>query len=428
MTLPAKTDILVVGGGPAGSMAATELARRGHEVTLVDKQHHPRETVGESVLPSAWKYFDMLGVSDEVQKRFVRKAGGVVDWGEQLTQISFRDFSYTRPGLHVERDELDLLLLDTAREAGATVHEGIRADRFDARDDAAGTLHVTLPDGARQAIDCRMMIDATGQGCLTARQYDARRVNPDFRFVALWGYWKDSLYVGAGGVVLPFAKVREIPPMTFVTRLGGWGWSWHIPLKQHTSVGLIIPVDQFKAESAQHPSLEAYFEAVCRRTGHLAKLVEGATLTNGGVRMMRDFSYVSEAVSGPGFLVAGDAAGFVDPIFSIGYVMALYSGHLSAWAAERVLRAPAQAALTRRLFDAQMRGRYELAHTMALPGVETDAPDGARRYFDFFSKSEKALMWSAASMTTRSGNLVRTSGESGPEALRRTELAGLTYA
>src|SRR6185295_18835550 len=81
MDLPDAADVLVIGGGPAGSSAATQLARAGHDVVLIDKQHHPRETVGESVLPSAWRYFDLLGVSEAVERSFVKKAGGVVAWG-----------------------------------------------------------------------------------------------------------------------------------------------------------------------------------------------------------------------------------------------------------------------------------------------------------------------------------------------------------
>src|ERR1051326_5354970 len=112
MGIPAKSDVLVIGGGPARGCAATRLARLGYGVVLVDKVSHPRETVGESILPSAWKYFDRLGVTERVEREgFVKKAGGVVDWENEVTQISFRDFDYDRPGLHVERAGLDHFVL-----------------------------------------------------------------------------------------------------------------------------------------------------------------------------------------------------------------------------------------------------------------------------------------------------------------------------
>ena len=407
MSLPHKVDVLVVGGGPAGSTAAGQLASLGYDVALIDKQHHPRETVGESVLPSAWRYFDLLGVTDAVERcRFVRKAGGIVAWGDQITQIAFSDFDYDRPGLHVERDEMDHVLLQHARSRGVRVFEGYRAGTV--RTELAGGATVAVTgENERQQIACRYLIDATGQASLMARQLGCRRTNPEYRFVALWGYFLDSRYVDPNGVVHPFADLTIQPPVTFVTRLGDWGWSWHIPMKQTTSVGLVIPIDDYKRDSSAFPSLDAYFLETCRTAAYLGGLLEGAVPTNGGVRMMRDFSYVSETLAGPGFLITGDAAGFVDPIFSIGFAIAMYSGNIAAWTVDRSLRRPAQAAATRAVFEKQMMGRYQLAHTMALPGVGADTPEEARQYFDFFSRSEKELMWSAASMTTRSGNLVR---------------------
>ncbi|HTZ36843.1 MAG TPA: NAD(P)/FAD-dependent oxidoreductase [Stellaceae bacterium] len=427
--LPEQSDVLVIGGGPAGSCAATVLARRGYDVALVDKAHHPRETVGESVLPAAWKYFDMLGVADEVGRRFVKKAGGVVAWGDEITQIAFRDFAYDRPGLHVERAELDELLLRNAAAAGVRVCEGVRAASLVGGGAAvAGAMAgaVLVADGETRRHRCRHVIDATGQASLAARQFGGRRLDADFRFVALWGYFADSRYVSAGGVVRPFAELAAHPPMTFVTRLGGWGWSWHIPMRRVTSVGIVVPVADYRRDASGHASLEEYFLATCRAAPGLARLIAEARLVDGGVRVLRDFSYLAETVAGPGFLVIGDAAGFVDPIFSIGVVMALYSGQLAAWTIERALRNPAAAEAARRLFAHQMRGRYELARTMALPG-RGDGKAAAAAYFDFFSRSEKELMWSAASMTTRSANLVRASAGAGAPPLKRRRLAELHF-
>jgi len=426
MALPETADVLVIGGGPAGSCAATQLARAGVDVVLIDRQHHPRETVGESVLPSAWRYFDMLGVSDAVEKNFVKKAGGVVVWGDDITQIAFRDFSYSRPGLHVERAELDHLLLQNAKAKGVRVYEGVKAESFTLRD---GGADVTLAgtDGTR-TLPCKYFIDASGQASFVAQQTGGRRLDSDFRFVSLWGYFRDSLYVSNGGVVRPFSEIQQHPPMTFVTRLGGWGWSWHIPLKRNTSVGIVVPVEDYKKGLAEHGTLERYFLATCRATEHLGALLEKAELADGRVRMIRDFSYLPDHVAGPNYFVTGDAAGFVDPIFSIGVIMALYSGHLASWAVQRCLRLPTQAEATRKLFETQMSGRYELARTMALPGVESEAPQGAKTYFDFFSTAEKELMWSAASMTTRSGNMVRASNHrDAPAELKRRELGALKF-
>jgi len=431
MGIPAQTDILVIGGGPAGSCAATQLARLGYAVVLIDKVRHPRETVGESILPSAWKYFDLLGVTQRVEREgFVKKAGGVVDWENEVTQISFRDFDYDRPGLHVERAALDHLLLDNARNAGVQVFENVRAESFAAHGEH--DAEVRLLDGEtkeNRTVRCRFLVDASGQSSFIAQQLGARRLDSDFRFVALWGYFTGSRYVSAGGMVRPFEDIPRHAPMTFVSSLGNWGWAWHIPLRKDTSVGIVVPVEDYKQNGAE-TSREKYFLDTCLSTGNLGRLLEGAQLPAGGVRLMRDYSYAPEKIAGPGYFVIGDASGFVDPIFSVGVVMALYSGQLAAWAIDSSLRRPAQTPTYRTLFETQMRGRYQLSRTMALPTHDetSEAPRAAKLYFDFISKSEKELMWSAASMTTRSGNLLRTSGESRvPPPLKRRNLQELRF-
>jgi flavin-dependent dehydrogenase len=424
-----QADVLIIGGGPAGSTAAFGLAKRGYDVLLIDKAHHPRETVGESILPSAWKYFDLLGVSEAIERDgYVKKAGGVVVWGDQITEISFRDFAYDRPGLHVERDALDFLLLDNARHAGVRVCEGLRAESFSTNGDGGTDVVIAEENGTRSRMSCRFLVDATGQAAFVARQQSGRRLDQDFRFVSLWGYFAASRYVSAGGIIRPFEQIPAHHPVTFVSRLDDWGWLWHIPMRKVTSVGINVPVDQYRAEIARHASMEDYFLATCAKTKYLADLLSGAQLTNGSVRVLRDYSYLPDSVAGPGYFVVGDAAGFVDPIFSIGVVMGLYSGHLAAWAIDRSLRRADQAEISRGLFAQQMRGRYELARAMALPGIDAGASEGARTYFDFFSQAEKQLMWSAASMTTRSANLVRTAGGENKSGLRRRDLDTLQFA
>jgi flavin-dependent dehydrogenase len=431
MGLPRTTDVLIAGGGPAGSTAATQLAKHGYDVVLVDKAHHPRETVGESILPSAWKFFDLLGVAKEIERHgFVKKTGGMVVWGDEITEIQFRDFEYGRPGLHTERDELDKILLDHARHCGARVFEGMQVLRATPQPD--GGVDVALAEvagGARTDMRCRHFIDATGQSALLARQSGARKLDDDFRFISLWGYFLDSRYVGAGGVVRDFAEIADHPPLTLVNQLSGWGWSWHIPMKRTTSVGIVVPLDEYKRDSARYASLDEYLIATCRGTKYLGDCLAGARLANGPVRAIRDFSYVAEDLTPPGCFVVGDAAGFVDPIFSVGVVMALYSGQLASWAIDRAMRTPAHAESARRIFAHQMRGRYELARAMALPSVEAKAPGAERTYFDFFSRAEKELMWSAASMTTRSANLARAAGaRHSPATLRRRAVDSLQFS
>src|SRR5262249_10280393 len=124
------------------------------------------------------EYFDLLGVSEAIERDgYVKKAGGGGGWGGQITEISLRDFDYDPPGLHVERDALDFLLLDNARRAGVRVCEGVRAESF-AQDSAGGTeVVIAEEDGTRSRISCRFFIDATGQAAFVARQQGSRRLD-----------------------------------------------------------------------------------------------------------------------------------------------------------------------------------------------------------------------------------------------------------
>src|SRR5581483_6368090 len=119
----------------------------------------------------------------------------VVAWDDEITQIAFRDFGYDRPGLHVERAELDDLLLRNAERAGVRVFEGVRAEGFVTEDD--GSTVSLVDEGGRHEHRCRQVVDATGQASLIARQLRCRRLDDDFRFVALWGYFSGSRYVSA---------------------------------------------------------------------------------------------------------------------------------------------------------------------------------------------------------------------------------------
>ncbi|HVP88976.1 MAG TPA: FAD-dependent oxidoreductase, partial [Casimicrobiaceae bacterium] len=167
--VPASCDIVVIGGGPAGSLAATFLADKGYSVALFERQKHPRYQVGESLLPDIWKYCDAAGVTDAIANEgFIRKAGGSVDWNGEMRRLSFSDFGYTRPALHVERDRFDQILLERARTRGAYIAEEVavlEAD-FSRADDVASEVEVSYrPVGEDKAsrIRCRCVLDASGQ-------------------------------------------------------------------------------------------------------------------------------------------------------------------------------------------------------------------------------------------------------------------------
>jgi flavin-dependent dehydrogenase len=413
MTIPARCDVVVVGGGPAGSTAATLLARSGYDVVLFDREKHPRYRVGESLIPHAWKYADLLGVADKLKaEEFIQKSGGTVVWKGVIRQMAFKDFGHDRPALHVERDRYDQILLEHSRSEGARVFEEVAVISADLRG-AGETVDVNyrpVNEPATGKIRCRFVVDASGQNAVLARQLGARVIDESFRFMSVWGYFKNSKYVAQGGAVHPFDDVRTSPPTTFVSSLDtvdDWGWVWHIAQRESTSVGLVLPQEALKDVKGT-AALEAYFLKTCHATPYLDHLLEQAHFVAGSLRVIRDYSYRASTVAGPGYFLTGDAAGFVDPIFSVGIVLGMYSGSLAAWAINRSLKDPTTAARNQALFSSQLLGRLELARSLALPryGIGGDATELASSAFKAHGGMEQELMYVVATLTQRNENVM----------------------
>ena len=411
--IPGTCDVVVVGGGPAGSLSATFLRQKGYDVVLFDKEKHPRPHVGESIIPHIWKYCDMAGVADEIAAEgFIQKSGGTTIWNGLIRQMSFSSFGYDRPALHVERDRFDHILLEHARRNEARIFERV------------AVLHVEFGDGSRPVVEyrhvesgetgqvaCRFVVDCTGQNSVVGKQLDLRYIDEAFRFMSVWGYFKDSKYVAQRGEVHPFSDLRTVPPTTFVSSLdavGDWGWSWHIPLRESTSVGLVVPLAQVNASKMGGGTLEAFLLETCERTPILGRLLDGATFIPGSMEACRDYSYRMRQLAGPGYFLAGDAAGFIDPIFSVGCVLAMYTAKMASWAIDNAFRDPSSAARYQRLYATQLEGRIEVSRQLALPQYESSgrSSDMARTSVRFESLFEQELMYVVSTMTTRGSNLV----------------------
>lgn len=407
--IPEKCDVVVIGGGPAGSLAGTYLSRAGYDVVLFDKQKHPRPVVGESLIPDFWKYCDEARVSDKIAADgFLQKAGGTVDWHGTTRRIAFRDFGYTRPALHVERDRFDHILLTHARANGVKVCEQVAVQGADfGVDSGSAVTYRHVEDGHSGKISCRFVVDASGQNAVIARQLGLRVIDEDFRFMSVWGYFEGSKYLAADGQMYPAASARSVPPTTYVTSVpgtGGWGWCWHIMLRDCTSVGLVLPLDTMKTVKDGRLSWESYFLGQCRALPRMRELLADAQLRAGSVNVIRDYSYSTTRVCGPGFFLVGDAAGFVDPIFSIGVVLGMYSAHAAAWAIDRIFRFPQRMAQHQATYTGQLRARMELSRALALPQHEISgaATRGAKQAVRFADSQARALMLAASSLTARS--------------------------
>jgi len=413
MKIPAYCDVAVIGGGPAGSLAATYLSQAGYSVALFDKERHPRPQVGESLIPDFWKYCDEAKVTEKIlADGFVRKAGGTVDWHGTTRQLAFKDYGYTRPAMHVERDRFDHILLEHARTQGVQVHEEVAAGEcdFGAPGGARIACRPVGEKGAWARVDCRIVIDASGQNALIGRQLGLRAMDEAFRFMSVWGYFTNSRYFAADGNVYPASSVMTTPPTTFVSSLpdaGDWGWLWHIMLRDRVSVGLVLPVDAMKSAQRGESSWERYFLQQCYAVPRLAGLLSEARFCEASVRVIRDFSYRSARVAGPGFFLVGDAAGFVDPIFSVGVVLGMYSARAAAWSIDRIFKSPQRTAQHIDLYERQLQGRMEMARALALPQYEITGPVGAeaKNIVKFSDAQAKALMYAASALTARSRHL-----------------------
>ncbi len=424
--IPTRADVLVIGGGPAGSLVATFLAQKGYDVVLLEKKKHPRYNVGESIIPHAWKYCELAGVADKIRADgFVKKSGGTVVWDGVIRQMAFRDFGHTRPPLHVERDRFDHILLEHARAQGARIFERIAvlSVRLEEERDPIVTYRA-VDDKTTGQIACRFVVDASGQGAVIAKQLGIRQIDEAFRFMSIWGYFINSKYVADDGCAHPFHRLREVLPTTFVTSVavdggGLCGWSWHIPLRESTSVGLVLPIAEMRTIGTGESALEKHFRRKCSEIPYLSALLENAKYCEGEFHAIKDYSYRPTQLAGPGFFLLGDAAGFVDPIFSVGAVMAMYSAYLAAWAIHSSFRNPGRTANYQAIFASQLHGRLEVARSLALPsyGLGERGSQLAKAAIQFENSLEQELMYVVSVLTSRSSNFVEMAEKIGGQRI-----------
>ena len=408
MNIPQKCDVAIIGGGPAGSTAAALLAQKGYDVVLLEKAKHPRYTVGESLIPHFWKFVEHSGADKKIDAEgFIEKSGGTVVWDGTIRQISFKDFGFNRPALHIERDRFDYILLEHAKDSGAQVFEKVTVLSANIDEDPSKRrlIYRINEDKSVGEISCRFVIDASGQKALIAQQLGIREIDPEFRFMSVWGYFKDSKYFALDGNAYPFEKIREIPPTTFVSSTEGWGWLWHIPQREYTSVGLILPKDEMQMVKQSDEALEQYFLRKCKEIPYVNRLLEDAEYV-GNFHGIRDYSYRPKRLEGPGYFLCGDAAAFIDPIFSEGCLLAFYSAHLATWAIDRSMRTPSSERQSRKIFADQFASKYEVGHALALPRYKWSEgiSDSARNSIKFSSHLEQELMHVVSTVTTRNEN------------------------
>lgn len=415
--IPDNCTVLIIGGGPAGSSAATLLARSGIDVVLLEKCQFPRNQVGESLIPHFWKFADLLGVSEKIREEgFVVKSGGIFAWNDKIRQVKFSEFGYTRPGLHVERDRFDAILLTHAQSCGATIINQVIVKKVDFSNAQRPEVYYTDKRGESNVegvIHCQYVIDASGHSSFLANQSGTRQtICSGLKFLSLWGYYKNSRYIGVDRACHTADKVQDYLPVTFVMSYSE-GWIWHIILREKTSVGLVVHTDKTKGmDKAQR---ESFFKNTCASAPYLNKLLEGADFIEGSLQYRPDYSYYATRVCGENYYCVGDSAGFVDPIFSHGVQNAFYSAMVCTLAITESLKNNRHRARYSQLCESRMQQFYGFSRALALGdyGINGVNRELVKPLMKTLPPLELELIFWVSQVTNRSENFIQLAKETG---------------
>jgi flavin-dependent dehydrogenase len=334
-------DVLVIGGGPAGSTAATLLARRGFSVALRERERFPRFQIGESLLPFNNDLFDRLGVTDKlVAGDYFPKYGAEFATGDGRADMTFRfdrnldDERYHR-SFQVTRSEFDHLLLRNAAASGVDVREECAVTSVDVSDPSRAVA--ACAGGER--VEARFVIDASGHGTLLGKRVGGKSDIEGLKKVAVFAHYR--------GVARPPGRDAG---NTLIVVLRD-AWFWLIPITAEAmSVGLVCDSEHLKRCGLEPAELLA---RTIDAAPYVAQRMEGSERVS-QVYVRRDFSYAMEKMVGPNFALIGDAAGFLDPIFSTGVFMAMKSADIAASAIEARLRGGSMRELRR--YERDMSG------------------------------------------------------------------------
>jgi flavin-dependent dehydrogenase len=288
-------------------------------VTLVEREVGPRYHIGESLLPSCLRIFDLLGVREKVERHgFQRKDGGYFDWGGQKWEVLFGSLAKPLYGFQVIRSELDNLLLEHAKSKGVEVLQGVEVKELLFADGRPITAVSVDQKSATTRTSFEVLVDASGRaGLMSTRYLRNRFYHKAFMNVAVWGYWRNTKRLSVG------------PTGAIATCSISHGWVWAIPLHDGTlSVGVVLHKSRFKA-LRQHLELEEIYRESIASSEVVKELIEGGDLQL-PLRSEADYSYAAEQFAGPDYYLVGDAACFLDPLLSTGVHLATFSGLVAA--------------------------------------------------------------------------------------------------
>jgi flavin-dependent dehydrogenase len=337
-------DVLVVGGGPAGSTISALLSEQGWNVHVLEKDPHPRFHIGESLLPQSLPILKQLGVLPDVEKIGIVKYGAeMVSHRYGRTQMFYfsKAFDESQPyAFEVKRSEFDAILLKNAVAKGVQVHEGVRAERVEFRPGTTSIVRAQDRSGNPLAWEAQFVVDASGRDTFLSGQLGGKQRSQTHNSAAIFGH---------------FEGVGRLPGKDEGNITAGWldhGWCWLIPFKDGTtSVGVVCWPDYIKSRTTP---LDQFLLDTLRQSPPIAERFRHAKLLT-PVYAAANFSYRRETMSGNGYLMIGDAFAFIDPVFSSGVHLALNSAVLGAKVVDAHLRHSSDYAQRLREFECMVR-------------------------------------------------------------------------
>ena len=339
-------DVLVIGGGPAGCTVAPLLAEKGHRVVMLEKAHHPRFHIGESLLPANLPLFEKLGVAEEIKALgMVKRAAEFVSYMDGRKQeYQFAEaWDKSMPfAYQVLRSKFDEVLIRNAEKKGVEVHEGCRARKVEfLPNDAGVVVEAENDDGSTLSWRARFLVDASGRDTFLANKFQIKHRNPKHNSSSVYGH---------------FAGARRHPGHAEGNITIYWfehGWFWFIPMQDdQTSIGMVTWPYFMKTMGKR--SLQQFLMDGIAMCPPLAERLKDSRLIN-EVEATGNFSYVSERNHGANYVLLGDAYAFIDPVFSSGVLLAMNSGILATDAIDTCLKRPEQSAAALQEFDRLMK-------------------------------------------------------------------------
>ncbi len=322
MTTHLETDVAVIGGGPAGTTVSTLIAQQGYRVQLFEREKFPRFHIGESLIPETYWVLKRLNMLDKmcnspfVQKHSVQFVGSSGRLSEPFyfTEHKPHECSQT---WQVLRSEFDKMMLDNAREHGVEAFEETRVLDVLFEGDRAVGLRVAGPDGVPREVRAKVVVDASGQSTMIANRFKLRVADPELKKGAVWTYFEGA-YRDSG---------RDEGATLVLSTAGRRGWFWYIPLHNNiVSVGVVSSFDALFKGRGSHEQI--YYEEVENCPAVKQRISHGKRV--GEFYATKDYSYRARQAAGDGWVLVGDAYGFLDPLYSSGVLLALKSGQLAA--------------------------------------------------------------------------------------------------